>query len=292
MSRGQNRPAGLSRRTRGCGGAGRSGSSDRKYPYRFAYAPSGGPGYSGGGNPGYSTAGGAFMGGLTYTGTYGGFGGGGTYAAAASGPPPTPFNGSNYNVGTNAFSQSFGAGGNTWEAPTISDGTVEGGGSDTSWREVYSSQGGWQLYNPQTSSFSYASPYGGPRLSEQTIGMLQPHVNMFASEKVLQSLDLRSVQVLIGVPDFIGDGRARGLDYPGGINMTSPGLLYVADFATLAHEIVHKMQERNYSSFESFMQERNDQADRYGEDGQYFQEGTLENQAKGFKSDVQKWFGY
>jgi hypothetical protein len=31
-------------------------------------------------------------------------------------------------VGTNAFSQSFGAGGNVWGASTIADGTVEGGG--------------------------------------------------------------------------------------------------------------------------------------------------------------------
>jgi RHS repeat-associated protein len=83
------------------------------------YGSSGGPGYgNGGGNPGGgSSAGGGWSGWQSV---------GGTSAAAPAGPPPTPFNGSNYNVGTNAFSQSFGAGGNVWGAPTIADGTVDG----------------------------------------------------------------------------------------------------------------------------------------------------------------------
>ena len=89
------------------------------------YGSSGGPGYgNGGGNPGGgSSAGGGWAG--------GGWSGwqpvGGTSAAAPASPPPIAFNGSNYNVGTNAFSQSFGAGGNVWGAPTIGDGTVDGG---------------------------------------------------------------------------------------------------------------------------------------------------------------------
>jgi hypothetical protein len=42
-SRGQTRPARLSRRTRGCGGAGRKGFSDRNYPLRMGYAPASDP---------------------------------------------------------------------------------------------------------------------------------------------------------------------------------------------------------------------------------------------------------
>ena len=249
-------------------------------------AGSGGPGYgNGGGNPGGgSSAGGGWSGWQSV---------GGTSAAAPAGPPPTPFNGSNYNVGTNAFSQSFGAGGNLWGAPTIADGTVDG--TSAGQLTMTASRSGWEIYNQQTLGYSYASPYGGPRLSEQTIGILQPHVNMFASDKVMPPLDLRNIQVLIGVPaSSDSDGRASALSYPGGINMTSPGS-YEHDIGTLAHEIIHKVQERTYSSFQAFIQERTDQVERLGEEGEdltYHTPGHIENQAEQFKLDILQWLGY